>query len=328
MNAETKRATRIGIFVVSSVLILGLTAAVVTSGKLFNESYQFVVQFNTSLKGLIVGAPVSLYGVQVGRVDSIQIINDAETKTYSLPITIELDKETFFADEGSLFSQEDANIVMQEHIESGLRAELKSMSLVSGSLYIELNFLDSQKALNATEAEKTLPYYRDLMQIPTNSSSLDDVLNTISEIPFDEVVAHIDQVLLQTNEILMDIESLLESGEISNLIVGYTDLAHSINNEVKEFSSVRNSVNNLVNQLNSTVEKNDEDVAQLLANVHALSVSADGVVNELGSMLSEDSNTMIELLRTMQLLQSASRSVSELADVLTQNPESLIYGKQ
>ncbi len=328
MKSEARRAARIGVFVFSAFTLLIATLAVISSGTFFRESYKFVVYFDSTLKGLVVGAPVRLYGVQVGRVSSIQIVNDHEAKTYSLPIIIDLDKDTFFADEGSLFSQDDAEAFVQNYIDNGLRAELQSESLVSGSLYIELNFLTPDKASIATYEERHLPQYNDIMQIPTSTTALNAVLDSIASIPFEDVVSHIDALILQISQLVTNIDKVVQSEEINEILVAYTSLANTVIAEVNEFGAIRESLDTLITSLNSTVDANDEELNTLLVNLTNLSKTADSFMLDLSHVVSEDSNTMIEITKTMQLLQSASRGVAELTDILTQHPESLIYGKE
>jgi paraquat-inducible protein B len=87
-----KQANRmmIGGFVVVAVVLLATSLVVFGSGKFFKKTEKYVLYFDGSIKGLSVGAPVLLQGVQIGSVASITLnIDPKEIKT-DIPVIIEV----------------------------------------------------------------------------------------------------------------------------------------------------------------------------------------------------------------------------------------------
>ncbi len=301
MTDKTKRSL-IGAFVLSGVLIIAIFIGLMTGSSFMKESFRYVVYFDDALTGLTVGQPVNLYGVQVGTVKDIKIVGNLEQRDYSIPVIIELNRSSFFAgNDTTLFDQEDADKVMLRYVEKGLHAKLAIYSYVTGAMTIEL-FFDEELAkkkkaklvneekdseihedfLHLKENKKEGRGYDDLVQIPSSGSAMDEVLSTISTIPFADIALQANQTLTEINATLSSLRSILDDGNIQNVL---------------------NSSDNLIR-------------------------SSNAFVRQLNSILQENSDTMIMVAQTLQVVQSASRSIAQLAEVLSLNPESLIFGKQ
>lgn len=99
--------------------------------------------FDSSLKGLSVGSPVSFRGVQIGQVKNIIMEIDRDRRRVLTPVYVEIDHEKFrmpgFTGQISLLSEPP----IKRMIEHGLRAQLQSQSFITGQMYIELEFRPS-----------------------------------------------------------------------------------------------------------------------------------------------------------------------------------------
>ncbi len=87
--------TAIGAFVVGAIALL-LGATLFFGGKLFGGSsgrFGATVIFTGSVKGLDVGAPVTLRGVKIGEVTDIHVGFDERTAEFVIPVTISLNRE-------------------------------------------------------------------------------------------------------------------------------------------------------------------------------------------------------------------------------------------
>ena len=70
----TKKANPkvIGAFVVGALLLATIGVVIFGSGKFFAKKFIWVLYFPGSVKGLTVGAPVTLKGVQIGTVADVK----------------------------------------------------------------------------------------------------------------------------------------------------------------------------------------------------------------------------------------------------------------
>lgn len=300
MKEKTKRSI-LGAFVLSGVIILAGFIFVMSGSSFMKESFRYVIYFDDALTGLTVGQPVNLYGVQVGSVKSIQIVGNLDQRDYSIPVVIELNRASFFAgNDSALFSEEEADEIMLNYIDKGLHARLSIYSYITGAMSIELFFdqeLANKKRKNINRVDKEEIHedfihlaendkdgrgYEDLVQIPSTGSAMDEVLSSISTIPFADIALQANQTLTEINTTLQSLRNILDDGQIQKVLI---------------------STDNLIKSSNSFVK-------------------------QLDSILQENSTTMVMFAQTLQIVQSASRSIAQLADVLSLNPESLIFGKQ
>jgi len=77
----------IGGFVVGALALVFAGVMVFGSGKFLQETANYVLYFDGSLKGLNVGSPVVWKGVKIGSVTDIQLQADAVDLTIQDPVT-------------------------------------------------------------------------------------------------------------------------------------------------------------------------------------------------------------------------------------------------
>ena len=131
MKPNTSTEIKVGIFVVVILFLFG--AAVFTIGshqKYFQRQYTLWASFS-NISGLIVGAPVRLAGLTVGRVNTIRFPEDTGAKT----ITVELK----------------INKAVQKRIRDDSIASIQTMGLL-GDKYVEVSLGSPDHAVLQDEA--------------------------------------------------------------------------------------------------------------------------------------------------------------------------------
>lgn len=148
----------IGIFVVSALLIALTALMVFGASKFFTKTEKFVCYFKSGINGLDIGAPVKYKGVEIGKVEDILILSSTRDPRKSMVLTklsIDLTK-TKRSSFGKFY---ESKVQLTKQIEDGLRAKLNFQSIVTGMLYIELDYFEEFKAfpLSWEVANKTQP---------------------------------------------------------------------------------------------------------------------------------------------------------------------------
>jgi paraquat-inducible protein B len=134
--------TLIGAFVLGAIALAVITMLLVAGGSWFGEKRQHVLYFEGAAQGLQVGAPVMFLGVKVGTVKQIQLGLDkqgGQDRRFIVPVTIEVLPQVVRARDGEHVDLRDRATV-RELVERGLRARLRMQSLLTGQLYVDLDF--------------------------------------------------------------------------------------------------------------------------------------------------------------------------------------------
>ena len=304
--------TLIGAFVVGAV-ILGFAAIMIfSSGKFFTEKSRYVLYFDGSVKGLDIGAPVSFKGVTIGSVTDIKLYITNEQFDLKIPIFIEIEPDRItdspsFKEElrGQTLKEyreklRETGKIMRLLIDRGLRAQLNPQSMVTGKLFIQLDF-HPDTPVNLVGLES------DFQEIPTIPSTLDQIVKTIEEIPFAEIAEKLELTI-------NGIERLVNSPELKETIVTLNDtlkeirnLAHTADGELRPLTA---SVKNTLSTTRKALETTEETIAKV------------------GSGLSDQAPILTyELTLALKELTTAARSLKVLTDYLQQHPESLLRGK-
>ncbi len=133
----------IGAFMVGALILLTAAVMIFGGGDFFKHKKRYVIFFESGLNGLNVGTPVKLQGVQIGEVVDISLEMDARTGRIFKPVVIEIEPELLrelSAKTSHTHSEIKRNHDSQRLIDLGLEARLELQSLLTGLLYVDLNF--------------------------------------------------------------------------------------------------------------------------------------------------------------------------------------------
>jgi paraquat-inducible protein B len=245
----SKRAnpTLIGSFVIGAIALAVVTILVLSRGSLFAIHPDFVMYFDGSVKGLAVGAPVTFNGVQIGIVKDISIAVEPDTKQFLVPVIVELEPERLTLTHGTL-EEARKKVNVPALINVGLRAQLQTESLLTGQLYIQLDFYPDKPARFVSENKK-------LPEIPTIPTPVQQLTKKFQDFPIDKVLNDI----ARTTDAL---ERMMNSPQIpqtvQNINKALVNLNESLTNLDKSVVSVRNTFGEkspIAYQLNDTLQE-------------------------------------------------------------------------
>src|ERR671934_959271 len=136
----------------------------------------YVLVFDQSVRGLQPGAPVDFRGINVGEVVAIHTQYDPDTQKISIPVEIKVYPERFTsrlrggAPKSGRLSRNGK--LVAGLVDKGLRAQLRTGSLLTGQLYVALDFFP-----NAPRAKLDLA--QSPPELPTAPSTLEDLHATL-----------------------------------------------------------------------------------------------------------------------------------------------------
>jgi paraquat-inducible protein B len=188
------------------------TAAFKHTGR---EVQTYLLNFSESLRGLSPGAPVDFRGIVIGEVKSISVEYDREAKAFRFPVEIEIYPERVQsryrpgAQQPSAMERE-PQVLLNRMVARGFRAQLKSANLLTGQLYVALDFFPrAPKA--SVNWEQTPPL------IPTVPGSLQDIQETLrgiaaklEKVPFDTIGTDLGKTLKSLNTTLQGANKVVQ----------------------------------------------------------------------------------------------------------------------
>ena len=218
----------IGLFVLVALCLVVLTIVMLGSASLFSQKRTFVMYFTDSVNGLNAGAPVKFRGVEIGKVTQVALQVNMKEQTIHLPIIIEIDTSHFIITDKVMASK---NKFIPYLIDKGLRAGLRSESLITGLLYIEMDF---HPELPAVYQENSTSY----LQIPTIPSTSQEMASA-----FDSA-----------RKALKAVTDLAESKELKNAFISFNKTMNALTNRVesKDVTKLIVSASGAFNQADST----------------------------------------------------------------------------
>jgi paraquat-inducible protein B len=292
----------IGAFVLGAV-VLGVAAVLVFgSGKFFEKRQPFVLYFDSSVKGLDVGAPIIFQGVEVGSVKSISALVDRVKKTVAVPVYVELvsGRVQVIGERGGPVGG------VNMEIDRGLRARLKSLSLITGKLYVDLDYYPDKPAVY-----KGLD--PDTPEIPTIPSELEELRATVGEF-----VAELRKLPLSDL-----VEKLASAASGIDALVNKPELDHAID----ELDGALSETRGTLAKLNTRVDPLADSAGAALDEARSVLSRVDAAVAEVKGLVETGSPLQYQLITALQELERAARSLRVLADEISQQPDSIIFGR-
>ncbi len=201
----------IGAFVIGAILI-ALVTLLFLLGSGFGKRETVVMVFDGSVKGLNVGAPMTLRGVQVGQVTGIELVLDSTKGSVIMMVEADLNAKNIRRE-----GPANANLT-EELITRGLRAQLNTQSLLTGLLYIELDF-HPETALNLVDIDS--PY----VQLPTIPTNLQRITQKLEDIDVSKLTNDLESISNGINSLVSSEEFQSLPANITSTMVTMSDLS-------------------------------------------------------------------------------------------------------
>lgn len=372
--------TLVGGFVVGALALVVVGIITFGSVRLFSKTFEFVLYFDSSVNGLNIGAPVKVRGVEIGTVTNILLTLDREKIKKEaaesgvrqamqrwnprIPVIIEIDAEKLTSRGATGLALTDP-AAFDAVIERGLRGQLQTESLVTGVLYINLDFHPGS-SVNLVQASGS--GYKEIPTVPTTFEAVQaevmKIIGNLKEIKIKQLIdsatetveglkrvinsPEVKAVIRSLNKAVKDVDKLVQnidsqvtpvSDNINEAVQGFGDvmkdakkLVRNIDGQVstvsESFKGTMTGVQKLVRNVDGQVAPLSSSIDDTVKTVSAAMVQAKKTLSTADGAIGEDSPLMHDLTVALTELSAAARSIRVLANYLGRNPDALLYGKR
>jgi paraquat-inducible protein B len=210
-----------------------------------NGKPQFLaLRFDQAMRGLKVDAPVEFLGMEIGKVVSVNLDFDAQKRTFPVNVGIVIYPQRLGQAHTKMIkalnhdpNDEAASVRMiGSFIENGLRAQARTGNLLTGQLYISLDFYPK------TEKVAFDPNARPVM-IPTLPGSLEQLqekleamVDKLNKLPIDRIAGNLDSNLVELRKGLAQFNTKTLPG-VSTTLSDVSTTLQSANTTIKSAGS-------------------------------------------------------------------------------------------
>jgi paraquat-inducible protein B len=165
---------------------------------LFDQYIEYVLMVEDTVRGLRRGAPVEYRGVRVGTVEQVPWHFTADQpdslNRFAIPVLIRIEPQRV-SEAPSASLLEDWRQRLDRMFRRGLRATLQAGNLLTGSLFVDLNFHDD-------DSEYTPRRFQNVPVFPTTQGGLaqlegqiTQLMNTLNNLPLAQIANKLDRNL-------------------------------------------------------------------------------------------------------------------------------------
>jgi paraquat-inducible protein B len=181
------------------------------------------MRFSQALRGLELGAPVEFVGVNIGSVVAVDLGYERQDKSFPVIVTAKVYPRRMgqayeaLAAQGKTESDETLAAFVGTLVKRGLRAQPRSASLLTGKLYIALDFLPGspRAAFDASIRPLELPTENGTFQ--ELEASVGRLVKKVNELPMQQIAADLHTDLKDLHETLSEIHAQVLPSAVDTL---------------------------------------------------------------------------------------------------------------
>ncbi len=226
------------------------------------EPQDFQMRFQQSMRGLATDAPVEFLGVSIGRVLSVKLDYDEKTQRFPVVVSAVVYPRRLGAayDKLVVMAQREDGDSSAAHllgklVGNGLRAQARSGNLLTGQMYVALDFVPNAKKVEFDSSAEPL-------LVPTVPGSFDqlqeqlaEIVEKLNDIPFDEIgknlnnsLAGLDKTIERVNgEVLPTLKDTLDGakttlGSVNGVVGDDSKVLNDLSQTLREVQRMARSL--------------------------------------------------------------------------------------
>jgi paraquat-inducible protein B len=322
--------TLIGAFVVGAIALAVAGALVLGGRQWFARPETYVVFFDGSVAGLSVGSPVQYRGVPVGSVTDIRAVSGATE--IAVFIALDISRQKFLAAGTGVLSSPDVPTAVRNAVARGLRAQLQNQSLVTGQLYVGLDYFPNTP-VRLTGLD---PFVPEIPAVPTTveqaSEQLKRLVARVEGLP-------VEQLFKSAVGAVDALRTLVESAEVRQTLTGIDTalrdtrtLVVTLERQVgpvaasaqQALDAARLAVGDLRGAIGDTVRKLDQQLDPLVASTGQTLDATRAMMLDAQRLVRETTDLVGPLAASATTTADAARVTLERAQTTLGNADGLL----
>ena len=239
-------------------------------------------------------APVRFSGFDIGWVGEIKQNYSKATHKMTAEIVIGIDTSVF---EDSSEQNSSGEVNLYEAVTEGLRARLDTLDLISGMLFVDLAFEETEDNVSITKGKEYAVFPMTKVGASSMMGSMTRIMDKLSKLPLEKLVNSLDKVINEASEPIANANEMLK--ELKKSAADLSEMTSK-----KSFKAMPNEVNKTIKELTRTL-KSTRKVIDTYGK---------------GSMMNE------QLSYTLEILTKTSKEMEVFLRLLNRKPNSLIFG--
>ena len=263
--------------------------------------------FDGSLRGLSPGAPIDFLGVEIGSVRQIALQYDVQRQRFPVEVLADIYPQRLGAVQrglakGQAPSPAADQALLQRLADEGLRAQVRSGNLLTGQLYVAMDFHRQAAAAGKLQRQGgvlTLPTVPGTLS--ALQSQLAEIVQKISRLPLEEIGRGLADTLHRADATMQT-------------------LTPEAQGALAETRQTLAGVQALLAQLGPQAQRSLAELQRTLS-------TAQGALERLDrNLLDDNAPAQRQLDQALGEVQRAARALRQLVDQLQRHPESLLRG--
>lgn len=265
----------------------------------YTRKLQFVMYFNSSVRGLSPGAPLEFRGIRIGSVLDVKLEFNPDDTSFRIPVLVEIEPGRIV--DRTADADTPAGDMLQTLVDRGLRARLSTGSLLTGQLYVELNMYPGTEEIYY--GDNSTPH----LELPTipgafaaMTESVQNFISKLETVDVEEMGNDILGILAGTNE-------LLNKEETEQTV---TDLQGSMR-----------ALKNILRDVESA------DLEQTIRSANKVLGNVDNTLTMIDGVLTPNSPLQYNIIQVTSELEETARALRSLVQMLERQPQAIIFGR-
>ena len=174
---------------------------------------------------------------------------------------------------------------------------------------------------------KEVKEYDDVPEIPTIPSQFDNILQTLTTLPYDDIASNVLDITEGVKKILSNSGTEQLIGHIDKLVVQLQDIGTNLDKTLTSIRGLAEPYTKLAQDTDKRLAAALEQASHVLSRIDNVAKETEMTVVSARGVVSKNSTTVIELNQAIREITEAARAVRVFANTLERNPEAVLRGK-